>query len=39
LLNPTSYPRAYGVTLIFGAFLLLGYVALRRFCLRDWHPR
>jgi uncharacterized membrane protein len=29
LLNPTSYPRAYGVTLIFGIGLLLGYIALR----------
>lgn len=29
LLNPTSHPRTYGVTLIFGMSLLLGYVALR----------
>lgn len=29
LLNPTSYPRTYAVTLIFGISLLLGYVALR----------
>ena len=29
LLNPTSYPRTYAVTLIFGIGLLLGYVALR----------
>jgi uncharacterized membrane protein len=29
LLNPTSYPRTYAVTLIFGLGLLLGYVALR----------
>ena len=29
LLNPASYPRAYGVTLVFGVSLLLGYVALR----------
>jgi uncharacterized membrane protein len=29
LLNPASHPRTYGVTLIFGMSLLLGYVALR----------
>ncbi len=29
LLNPTSHPRAYAVTLILGSSLLLGYVALR----------
>lgn len=29
LLNPTSHLRAYGVTLVFGVGLLLGYVALR----------
>lgn len=29
LLNPTSHPRTYGVTLIFGIGLLLGYAALR----------
>jgi uncharacterized membrane protein len=30
LLNPASHPRTYGVTLIFGSGLLLGYAALRR---------
>lgn len=29
LLNPASHPRTYGVTLIFGLGLLLGYVTLR----------
>ncbi len=29
LLNPASHPRTYGVTLIFGIGLLLGYMALR----------
>jgi uncharacterized membrane protein len=29
LLHPASYPRTYGVTLIFGIGLLLGYAALR----------
>lgn len=29
LLNPTSHPRTYGVTLILGSGLILGYAALR----------
>lgn len=29
LLDPASHPRTYGVTLIFGSSLLLGYTALR----------
>lgn len=29
LLHPTAHPRTYGVTLIFGSGLLLGYAALR----------
>jgi uncharacterized membrane protein len=31
LLYPASHPRAYGVTLVFGSGLLLGYAALRLF--------
>ncbi|GAB2952357.1 DUF1361 domain-containing protein [Hymenobacter coalescens] len=29
LLHPASHPRAWGMTLLFGAFLLLGYLTLR----------
>ena len=29
LFNPASHPRTYGVTLVFGIGLLLGYIALR----------
>ena len=36
LLEPTSYPRTYAVTLIFGIGLLLGYVALRVLAVPGW---
>ena len=42
LLDPASYPRNYGVTLIFGSGLLLGYAALRSLVapsLRSYGPK
>ncbi|UYZ64560.1 DUF1361 domain-containing protein [Hymenobacter weizhouensis] len=29
LINPTAHPRTWGVTLLFGAFLILGYATVR----------
>lgn len=38
LLDPASHPRTYGVTLIFGSGLLLGYAALRALMASEAEP-
>ena len=31
IIHPTSYPHTYGVTIVFSAFLILGYILLHQF--------
>jgi uncharacterized membrane protein len=30
VIHPFAYPRTYGVTILFSAFLLLGYITIRQ---------